>query len=45
VFGYAWARKSILPAIVAMGADKAYLKRITTLFAINVRLLLTDCNS
>lgn len=34
VFGAAWAKKSILPKIVAMGSEKVYLSRLTALFAI-----------
>lgn len=35
VFGLPWAKKSIVPRLAAMGSDAAYLKRLTTLFAIN----------
>lgn len=37
LFGLGWAKKSVIPKIVQMGADRTYLARLTTLFAIYVR--------
>ncbi len=33
-FGVPWFKKSILPRVIAMGAEKTYLSRLTTLFVI-----------
>ena len=39
IFGLPWASKKIIPRLVNMGTEKAYLARLTTLFAIAVRSL------
>jgi serine/threonine-protein phosphatase 2A regulatory subunit A len=38
VFGVEWANNSILPKVMAMGAHPNYLYRMTTCFAITVRI-------
>lgn len=37
VFGLQWAAKKIIPRLVNMGTEKAYLARLTTVFALQVR--------
>jgi len=34
--GLPWAKKAIIPKVIGMGKDSAYLARLTTLFTINV---------
>lgn len=36
IYGLQWASKKIIPRLVNMGTEKAYLARLTTLFAIAV---------
>ena len=36
LYGLAWAVKKIIPRIVNMGSEKAYLARLTTVFAFQV---------
>lgn len=36
VFGLQWASKKIIPRLVNMGTEKAYLARLTTIFALQV---------
>lgn len=38
VFGVGWASTAIIPKVMAMGAQPNYLYRMTTCFAISVRL-------
>jgi serine/threonine-protein phosphatase 2A regulatory subunit A len=40
VFGVEWARSTIIPKVLAMGAHPNYLYRMTTCFAITVSLAL-----
>ena len=41
VFGVAWARTTIIPKVLAMGEHPNYLYRMTTIFAITVRSVLS----
>lgn len=36
IFGSEWAKKSVLPKIIAMGNENNYIHRITTVFALKV---------
>ncbi len=36
LFGLPWAVKKIIPRLVNMGTEKAYLARLTTVFALQV---------
>ena len=38
VFGVQWARNTIIPKVLQMGVHPNYLYRMTTIFAITVRL-------
>jgi serine/threonine-protein phosphatase 2A regulatory subunit A len=38
VFGVEWARSTIIPKVLAMGSHPNYLYRMTTVFAITVKL-------
>ncbi|KAK9679869.1 protein phosphatase 2A structural subunit [Basidiobolus ranarum] len=35
VFGVEWAKKTIIPRVLAMGSDQNYIYRMTTIFSIN----------
>ena len=37
VFGAGWTKSTLVPQIVTLGSEKAYLARLTTLFVVNVR--------
>ena len=47
VFGVDWAKQAILPKILEMGRHSNYLYRMTTVFALTVRvsLALNTCSS
>lgn len=39
-FGKDWAESTIVPKVLAMASDPNYLHRMTTLFCINVSIIL-----
>ena len=39
VFGVEWARNTIIPKVMTMGNQTNYLYRMTTIYAISVRIL------
>lgn len=45
VFGVDWSKESIIPKVIAMGQHPNYLYRMTTCFAVSVRILVFPLRS
>jgi hypothetical protein len=45
IFGYDWAKNTVLPQVMQMAQNENYLYRMTTLFTLSVSILLVLGNS